>query len=66
MSWDQCSIAWRGLGNAAPLWGIPVRVSIVMGAWKRLSRSALPSTKTLERAIAAAAKIGESNMPFTG
>ncbi|MNT95738.1 hypothetical protein D3C72_2376750 [compost metagenome] len=37
-----------------------------MGTCKPLSRSALPSTKTLESAIAAAAKIGESKVPLNG
>ncbi|VTR28969.1 Uncharacterised protein [Serratia fonticola] len=52
--------------NLRPLSAVPLEASTVIGAWKRLSRSALPSTKTLESAIAAAAKIGESKVPFNG
>jgi hypothetical protein len=40
-------------------------VQRVLGA-KRLRRNALPTTKTLESAMAPAAIIGESSVPLTG
>lgn len=50
-----------GASAAAPT--VPVARA---GAWKRFSRIALPSTKTLDSAIAPAASIGDSSVPLSG
>ena len=37
-----------------------------IGAWKLRKRKALPSTNTLDSAMAPAAKIGDSRTPYAG